>query len=61
MDFGRDSNSVAIRNPAAGHSPYVDEKAGDWGDVEADILSYLSDVNKLERWRTKLLMPSSLP
>lgn len=49
MDFGRnDSSSIAIRNPAAGHSPYVDEKAGGWGDVEADILSYLSDVTKLE-------------
>ena len=49
MDFGRnDSSSIAIRNPAAGHSPYVDEKAGDWADTEADILSYLSDVTKLE-------------
>ena len=54
MDFGRnDSSSIAIRNPAAGHSPYVDEKAGDWGDVEADILSYLSDVNKLEAMADK--------
>ncbi len=48
MDFGRDSSSVVIRNPAAGHSPYIDEKAGDWADTEADILSYLSDVTKLE-------------
>jgi len=49
MDFGRnDSSSSAIRNPAAGHSPYIDEKAGDWADTEADILSYLSDVTKLE-------------
>ena len=48
MDFGRnDSSSIAIRNPAAGHSPYIDEKAGDWADTEADILSYLSDVTKL--------------
>jgi hypothetical protein len=54
MDFGRnDSSSVAIRNPAAGHSPYVDEKAGDWADTEADILSYLSDVTKLEAMADK--------
>jgi hypothetical protein len=53
MDFGRDNSSVAIRNPAAGHSPYIDEKASDWGDVEADILSYLSDVNKLEAMADK--------
>jgi hypothetical protein len=54
MDFGRNnSSSIAIRNPAAGHSPYVDEKAGDWADTEADILSYLSDVTKLEAMADK--------
>ena len=54
MDFGRnDSSSSAIRNPAAGHSPYIDEKAGDWADTEADILSYLSDVTKLEAMADK--------
>jgi hypothetical protein len=53
MDFGRDSSSVVIRNPAAGHSPYIDEKAGDWADTEADILSYLSDVTKLEAMADK--------
>ncbi|MEG4009951.1 hypothetical protein QUA41_27710 [Microcoleus sp. Pol11C1] len=54
MDFGRnDSSSIAIRNPAAGHSPYIDEKAGDWADTEADILSYLSDVTKLEAMADK--------
>jgi hypothetical protein len=54
MDFGRnDSRSIAIRNPAAGHSPYIDEKAGDWADTEADILSYLSDVTKLEAMADK--------
>jgi hypothetical protein len=53
MDFGRDNSSIAIKNPAAGHSPYIDEKAEDWGDVEADILAYLSDVNKLEAMADK--------
>ncbi|MEG4917496.1 hypothetical protein [Microcoleus sp. B7-D4] len=54
MDFGRnDTSSIAIRNPAAGHSPYIDEKAGDWADTEADILSYLSDVTKLEAMADK--------
>jgi hypothetical protein len=53
MDFGRDNSSIAIKNPAAGHSPYIDEKAGDWADTEADILSYLSDVNKLEAMADK--------
>lgn len=54
MDFGRnDSSSSAIRNPAAGHSHYIDEKAGDWADTEADILSYLSDVTKLEAMADK--------
>ena len=53
MDFGRDTSSVAIRNPAAGHSPYIDEKAGEWADTEADILSYLSDVTKLEAMADK--------
>jgi hypothetical protein len=52
MDFGR-SNSSAITNPAAGHSLYIDEKASDWGEVEADILSYLSDVSKLEAMADK--------
>jgi len=54
MDFGcNNSSSVVIRNPAAGHSPYIDEKAGDWADTEADILSYLSDVTKLEAMADK--------
>ncbi len=41
MDFGRNNSSLAIANPAAGHSPHIDEKASDWGGVEADILYYL--------------------
>ena len=54
MDFGRNNNgSLAIANPAAGHSPHVDEKASDWGGVEADILYYLSDVNQLEAFADK--------
>lgn len=53
MDFGRDSSSVAIRNPAAGHSPHIDEKASAWGGVETDILYYLSDVNQLEAFADK--------
>lgn len=43
MDYG-----IAIKNPVAGHSSYIDEKAKGWGNVEADILSYLSDVSNLE-------------
>lgn len=43
MDYG-----IAIKNPVAGHSSYIDEKAKGWGNVEADILSYLSDVANLE-------------
>ena len=53
MDFGRNNSSLAIANPAAGHSPHVDEKASDWGGVDADILSYLSDVNQLEAFADK--------
>ena len=54
MDFGRNNNGrLAIANPAAGHSPHVDEKASDWGGVEADILYYLSDVNQLEAFADK--------
>lgn len=48
MDFGRNNSSAVILNPAAGHSPHIDEKVSQWGGVETDILSYLSDVNKLE-------------
>ena len=53
MDFGRSNSSAIIANPAAGHSPHVDEKASDWGGVDADILSYLSDVNQLEAFADK--------
>lgn len=53
MDFGRSNSSAIIANPAAGHSLYIDEKASDWGGVEADILYYLSDVNRLEEFADK--------
>lgn len=53
MDFGRGNSSAIIANPAAGHSPHIDEKASDWGGVEADILYYLSDVNRLEEFADK--------
>jgi hypothetical protein len=53
MDFGRNSSATAIANPAAGHSPHIDEKAQAWGGVEADILYYLSDVNRLEEFADK--------
>ena len=53
MDFGRNNSSLAIANPAAGHSRHIDEKASDWGGVDADILSYLSDVNQLEAFADK--------
>ncbi|PSB40007.1 hypothetical protein C7B69_00510 [filamentous cyanobacterium Phorm 46] len=53
MDFGRNNSSLAIANPAAGHSPHIDEKASDWGGVESDILYYLSDVNQLEAFADK--------
>lgn len=53
MDFRRSNSSAIIANPAAGHSPHVDEKASDWGGVDADILSYLSDVNQLEAFADK--------
>ncbi|MBL1203119.1 MAG: hypothetical protein FWK04_29625 [Nostoc sp. GBBB01] len=43
MDFG-------IRNPVIGHSSHIDEKAQAWGGVDADILTYLSDVSKLEQF-----------
>jgi hypothetical protein len=43
MDFG-------IRNPTAGHSSHIDEKAQAWGGVDADIFAYLSDVSKLEQF-----------
>jgi hypothetical protein len=53
MDFGRSNSSAIIANPAAGHSPHIDEKASDWGGVESDILYYLSDVNQLEAFADK--------
>lgn len=57
MDFGRNNNSdssaIVISNPAIGHSGYIDEKAQAWGGVEADILYYLSDVNRLEEFADK--------
>jgi hypothetical protein len=53
MDHGRNNSSLAIANPAAGHSPHIDEKASDWGGVESDILYYLSDVNQLEAFADK--------
>lgn len=57
MDFGRNNNSdssaITITNPAIGHSAYIDEKAQAWGGVEADILYYLSDVNRLEELADK--------
>lgn len=43
MDF-------AIRNPVMGHASHIDEKAQTWGGFSADILSYLSDINKLEQF-----------
>jgi hypothetical protein len=43
MDFG-------LRNPVAGHSSHIDEKALAWGGVDADIFAYLSDVSKLEQF-----------
>lgn len=54
MDFGRNkASSVAIRNPIAGHTPHIDEKVSQWGGVETDVLSYLSDVNQLEAFADK--------
>jgi hypothetical protein len=53
MDFGRNNSSAVILNPAAGHSPHIDEKVSQWGGVETDILSYLSDVTKLEAFADK--------
>ncbi|HEY9625795.1 MAG TPA: hypothetical protein V6C84_00700 [Coleofasciculaceae cyanobacterium] len=44
MDYG----NTLIKNPAAAHAPAIDSKAQEWGNVDADILSYLSDVEKLE-------------
>ncbi len=43
MDF-------AISNPVMGHSSHIDEKAQTWGGFDADILGYLSDINKLEQF-----------
>ncbi|MBD2598164.1 hypothetical protein H6G74_28125 [Nostoc spongiaeforme FACHB-130] len=43
MDF-------AIRNPVMSHASHIDEKAQTWGGFNADILSYLSDINKLEQF-----------
>jgi hypothetical protein len=43
MDF-------AIRNPVLGHASHIDEKAQVWGGFDADILGYLSDINKLEQF-----------
>ncbi len=48
MDFRN-----AITNPAAGHSPAVDDKAQQWGGVEGDILHYLSDVRQLEEFANR--------
>ncbi len=42
-----------IANPAAGHSPAVDDKAQQWGGVEGDILHYLSDVQRLEEFANR--------
>jgi hypothetical protein len=53
MDFGRNNTSGVIINPAAGHSPHIDEKASQWGGVETDIFSHLSDVNQLEAFADK--------
>jgi hypothetical protein len=53
MDFGRNNSLAVIINPAAGHSPHIDEKVLQWGNVETDILSYLSDVTKLEAFADK--------
>lgn len=53
MDFGRSNSSAIIANPAAGHSPHIDEKASAWGGVESDILYYLSDVGQLEAFADK--------
>jgi hypothetical protein len=53
MDFGRNNTSAVILNPAAGHSPHIDEKTSSWGNTETDILSYLSDVNQLEAFADK--------
>lgn len=53
MDFGRNNSSATIFNPAAGHSPHIDEKVSQWGGAETDILSYLSDVNQLEVFADK--------
>ncbi|MBW4662309.1 MAG: hypothetical protein KME15_26955 [Drouetiella hepatica Uher 2000/2452] len=44
MDYG----TTLIKNPTAAHAPAIDAKAAEWGNVEADILGYLSDVSKLE-------------
>src|SRR5689334_19359129 len=43
MDFG-------IRNPLLGHSSHIDEKSQQWGGFNADILTYLSDINTLEQF-----------
>lgn len=43
MDLG-----TPIRNPAAGHSSFIDEKALEWGGVNADILYYLQSVDTLQ-------------
>lgn len=46
MDYG----NTLIKNPTAVHSPTIDAKALEWGGVDADILSYLSDVQRLEEF-----------
>ena len=43
MDFN-------IRNPVAGHSSHIDEKAQAWGGFDPDIYTYLCDVNRLEQF-----------
>ena len=46
MDYG----TTLIKNVTAAHSPAIDAKAQEWGNVDTDILSYLSDVSRLEQF-----------
>ena len=46
MDYG----TPTIINPAARHAAAIDSKSSEWGNVDADILAYLSDVGRLEEF-----------
>ncbi|MGB6231654.1 MAG: hypothetical protein WBF53_16175 [Litorimonas sp.] len=55
MDTGKSrrsasSSTLALRNPAAGHSGAIDSRTKQWGNVDGDIFNYLSDVKRLEQF-----------